>query len=397
MKEFKGTHFGERVWQRIKNLPYKKRLAMIALALALGATSLLFTSHMGKMLQHKEMNEMALWSYAMERVGEGHLADPLIFQVIHNQKIPFILLDESGRVEKSHLVPPEVANNPDARMKVIMRFSRQNQPLEINLPHGRRFMLFYGNSALLNWLILFPYLQLAVVALFVLFAFLTFRTSKQDEQNRVWIGMAKETAHQLGTPISSLMGWLEYLRSQGIDPAAIDEMNKDLTRLIKVADRFGKIGSATDLTKANLNEVVNDCVVYFKTRIPRKVSLRYNGLAMAPVGAQLNSALFEWVVENLLKNALDALQGVGEIEVSVSEDDNWAYVDVRDTGKGIAKGQWRKIFEPGFTTKTRGWGLGLSLSKRIIEEYHGGRIAVVDSEIGQGTTIRIAVKRADAQ
>lgn len=258
-------------------------------------------------------------------------------------------------------------------------------------------MLFYGNSALLNWLILFPYLQLAVVALFVLFAFLTFRTSKQDEQNRVWIGMAKETAHQLGTPISSLMGWLEYLRSQGIDPAAIDEMNKDLTRLIKVADRFGKIGSATDLTKANLNEVVNDCVVYFKTRIPRKVSLRYNGLAMAPVGAQLNSALFEWVVENLLKNALDALQGVGEIEVTISEDDNWAYVDVRDTGKGIAKGQWRKIFEPGFTTKTRGWGLGLSLSKRIIEEYHGGRIAVVESELGQGTTIRIAVKRADAQ
>lgn len=369
---------------------------MILLALMLGGVSLLFTSHMGKMLQHKEMNEMALWSYAMERLGEGHNDDPLIFQVIHNQKIPFILTNETGRVEKYHLVPEEIVSNPDSRMKLIMKFSRQNQPIEINLPHGRRFMLFYGNSALLNWLILFPYLQLAVVAMFVLFAFLTFRTSKQDEQNRVWIGMAKETAHQLGTPISSLMGWLEYLRDQGIDPAAVDEMNKDLTRLVKVADRFGKIGSETALTKAHLNEVVGGCVLYFKSRIPRRVSLVYNGLAIAPIDAKLNTALFEWVVENLLKNSLDALQGVGSIEVSISQDDNWAFVDVKDSGKGIAKSNWRKIFEPGFTTKTRGWGLGLSLSKRIIEEYHRGRIAVTESELGQGTTIRIAVPKADA-
>ena len=396
MKHLESSYKAERLWRRIRQVPFQKRVVMIVLAVVLGGVSLLFTSNIAKMLQHKEMNEMALWSYAMERAGEGHLTDPLIFQVIHNQKIPFILLNENGRVEKSHLVPEEISSNPDARMKLIMRFSRQNQPIEINLPHGRRYMLFYGNSALLDWLLLFPYMQLAVVAMFVIFAFLTFRTSKQDEQNRVWVGLAKETAHQLGTPISSLMGWLEYLRSQNIDPAAIDEMNKDLSRLVKVADRFGKIGSETELSKTNLNEVVGGCVLYFKRRIPRNVSLTYNGLAMAPVEAMLNAALFEWVVENLLKNALDALQGVGSIEVVLSQDDNYAYVDVKDTGKGIPRSNWRKIFEPGFTTKTRGWGLGLSLSKRIIDEYHNGRIFVTESEIGKGTTIRIAIRQAEA-
>jgi signal transduction histidine kinase len=170
-------------------------------------------------------------------------------------------------------------------------------------------------------------------------------------------------------------------------------MGKDLKRLVKVADRFGKIGSETSLTTTNLGEVVGDCVLYFRTRIPRKVTLTYNGLAIAPVMVRMNAALFEWVVENLLKNALDALQGVGEIDVAISSDDEWAYIDVRDTGKGIVKSNWKKIFEPGFTTKTRGWGLGLSLSRRIIEEYHQGRIAVVDSEPGRGTTIRITLNQ----
>ena len=172
-------------------------------------------------------------------------------------------------------------------------------------------------------------------------------------------------------------------------------MSKDLTRLVKVADRFGKIGSETALSTTNLGEVVGDCVIYFRTRIPKRVTLDYNGLAMAPVMVMMNAALFEWVVENLLKNALDALQGVGNISVQVSEDNEWAYIDVTDTGKGIAKANWKKIFEPGYTTKTRGWGLGLSLSKRIIEEYHGGHIAVIDSEVGRGTTIRISVHKSD--
>jgi signal transduction histidine kinase len=176
----------------------------------------------------------------------------------------------------------------------------------------------------------------------------------------------------------------------------VEEMSSDLTRLVKVADRFGKIGSETTLADTNLNEVVGGCVHYFKTRIPRKVTLSYNGLAMAPITARINGALFEWVVENLLKNALDALQGFGNIEVRLSEDQTNAYVDVCDTGKGIAKSNWKTIFEPGYTTKTRGWGLGLSLSKRIIEEYHNGKIGVVESELGKGTTIRVSIRKSDS-
>ncbi|MBR5830152.1 MAG: ATP-binding protein [Tidjanibacter sp.] len=385
----------EKLWRVIKSTPYKKRVLVISIAVAIGTLSLIFSTHLSRRLQHKEMNEMALWSYAMERMGESTHNDPLIFQVVHNQNIPYLLLDESGRVEKYHLLPESVVNHPDKRMKLIMKLSRQNTPIEITTPRGYRYILFYGNSALLDWLILFPYVQLSVVAIFAFFAFVTFRTSKQDEQNRVWIGLAKETAHQLGTPISSLMGWMEYLRSQDIDPAAIDEMSKDLTRLVKVADRFGKIGSETALTRTNLGEVVGDCVLYFRTRIPKRVSLDYNGLAMAPVMVMMNAALFEWVVENLLKNSLDALQGFGNISVTISESDEWAHIDVKDTGKGIAKNNWKKIFEPGFTTKTRGWGLGLSLSKRIIEEYHSGHIAVTESELGKGTTIRISVRKSE--
>lgn len=382
-------------WQKIKSIPYKKRVIIIGVAVIIGTASLLFSTKMSRMLQQKEMNEMRLWSYAMERMGESSHNDPLVFQVVHNQKIPYVLIDNYGRVEKYNLIPKEVVNHPDRRMKLLMRLSRQNPPIEINTPQGYRYTIFYGNSALLDWLIIFPYLQLAVVAIFAFFAFLTFRTSKQDEQNRVWIGLAKETAHQLGTPISSLMGWLEYLKAHDIDPAAIGEINSDLQRLIKVADRFGKIGSETSLTPTNLGEVVGDCVLYFRGRIPKRVSLDYNGLAIAPIMVQMNAALFEWVVENLLKNALDALQGFGNMEVFISEDDEWAYIDVKDSGKGIAKSHWKKIFEPGYTTKTRGWGLGLSLSKRIIEEYHGGHIGVLESEIGGGTTIRIAIRKSD--
>lgn len=390
-----GREFGHRVWEVIRRSPYKKKLLVITVAVIIGTVSILLTTRMSRMLQQKEMNEMALWSHAMTRMGESTHNDPILFRIVHNQNIPFVLVDANGRVEKSHLVDEGILTHPKDRHDYLSKLASQNDPIEIITPRGYNYTLFYGNSKLLQWLILFPYLQLGVVAIFTFFAFITFRTSKQNEQNRVWIGLAKETAHQLGTPISSLMGWLEYLKAHDIDPAAIEEMNKDLTRLVKVADRFGKIGSETSLVSTNLGEVVGDCVLYFRTRIPKKVTLDYNGLAIAPINVHMNAALFEWVVENLLKNALDALQGVGSIEVFISQDNEWAYVDVKDSGKGIAKSQWKKIFEPGFTTKTRGWGLGLSLSKRIIEEYHNGHIAVLASELSKGTTIRISIRKDD--
>ena len=273
--------------------------------------------------------------------------------------------------------------------------SEDNTPIVVKFwwTSSHNHIIFYGHSLTLKTLYIFPYIQIFLIAVFVVVIFVAFRSVKQGEQNRVWVGLAKETAHQLGTPTSSLLGWIEYLREQPVDQMAVDEMQKDLAHLMKIVDRFSKIGSETPLTVETLNEVVGNSVIYFRKRIPRNVTLDYNGFIMDKVEANINPALFEWVVENLMKNALDALQGCGSIDVKIGYDNKFVYVDVSDTGKGIPKSKWKRIFEPGYTTKTRGWGLGLSLSRRIIEEYHKGKIAVVESEIGKGTTFRITLKR----
>ena len=375
---------------------FRRRVIVIVIGLAIGVSSLLFTDDMAHQLREKEQYEVTLWSYAMERAGNFNMDDPLVNHIINTKNnIPFIVTDGNLRVQGSHLIPDKIINHPDLLRAEIDKLSSINQPMQIRSAwDNSTFYIFYGESRLLKMLTYFPIIQILVIFIFITFGYITFRSTKQDEQNRVWIGLAKETAHQLGTPTSSLLGWIEYLRNQPIDQTAVEEMNKDLTRLMKVVDRFSKIGSETVLSPANINEVVGNSVLYFRTRIPRNVTLDYNGLAIAPVRAMINNALFEWVVENLLKNALDALQGKGRISVRISSDDNWVYVDVSDTGKGIAKANFNRIFEPGFTTKTRGWGLGLSLSRRIIESYHKGRIGVVESEIGKGTTIRITLKKS---
>ena len=380
-------------------LSFRNRMVVIVLGLVLACVSLFFTSRMAESLREKEQHDVQIWAMAMERSGNTSMFladDPLMAEIISSQNnIPLIITDNNLHVLESHLVPQSVINHPDLLREKIDQLTEKNSPIVIRNRWNQQesVYIFYGESRLLRTLYYFPLVQLIVVAIFVLFGYIAFSSSKQDEQNRVWIGLAKETAHQLGTPTSSLLGWIEYLRTQEVDQTAVDEMNKDLTHLMKIVDRFSKIGSETILASANINEVVGGCVMYFRTRIPRNVTLDYNGLATAPVQAMINAALFEWVVENLLKNSLDALQGQGAINVNISSNSESVFVDVRDTGKGIARSNWKRIFEPGFTTKTRGWGLGLSLSRRIIEEYHKGRIAVIDSEIGKGTTIRITLKR----
>ncbi|MDE5637662.1 MAG: sensor histidine kinase [Alistipes sp.] len=385
----------------LRSLSFRNRIVIICAGVAIGAMSLLYTNNMARRLKDKEQHDVELWAHAMERANRDALndfmADPLLADIISShQNIPFIITDENLKALQWHMVPDEVIDHPDRLRRRIERFTAENMPIRVGYmwTNDHYHIIFYGRSALLNSLYYFPYVQLLVITIFVMLGFIAFRSSKLDEQNRVWIGLAKETAHQLGTPTSSLLGWIEYLRSQEVDPAVVEEMNKDLIHLMKIVDRFSKIGSETPLAPANINEVVGESVMYFRKRIPRNVTLDYNGLAIAPVQAEINAALFEWVVENLMKNSLDALQGHGAIEVRVSSDEKSVMVDVRDTGKGIAKSNWKRIFEPGFTTKTRGWGLGLSLSRRIVEDYHHGRIAVVDSEVGRGTTIRITLKRS---
>ena len=388
-----------------KIFSFRNRIVVIVVGIVLGALSLVYTNDLARRLREKEQHDVALWAHAMERLnrdvlsGSIQVQDPLVDDLIsNNNNIPFIITNENGQVISSHLIPDEVINHPDRLREQIFDFAEQNEPMLVRLWWSEKHFhsIYYGKSTLLKSLYYYPYIQLTVITAFVLLAFVAFRSSKQDEQNRIWIGLAKETAHQLGTPTSSLLGWIEYLRCQEVDQSAVEEMNKDLHHLMKIVDRFSKIGSETPLTNANINEVVGETVMYFRKRIPRNVTLDYNGLAMAPVQAAINVALFEWVVENLMKNALDALQGHGAISVHIASNEKQVWIEVKDTGKGIAKGNWKRIFEPGFTTKTRGWGLGLSLSRRIVEEYHQGKIAVVESELGKGTTFRITLKRTAA-
>jgi signal transduction histidine kinase len=337
----------------------------------------------------------------MERVNRdaiGHYTkDPLVARIINNRNnIPFVITDENLHVISYHLVPSEIVNSPKLLHAVLGKMVDENTPIVVHFDKnkGHNHIIFYGHSHTLRTLYIFPTIQILIIVVFVLVVFVAFRSMKQSEQSRVWVGLAKETAHQLGTPTSSLLGWVEYLREQPVDQGAVDEIQKDLSHLMKIVDRFSKIGSETQLKEESLNKVVGDAVAYFHKRIPRNVTLEYNGFDTEPITVKMSATLFEWVVENLMKNALDALQGHGTIRVTIGQDNKNAWVEVADTGKGIPKSKWKRIFEPGYTTKTRGWGLGLSLSQRVIKEYHNGKIAVVHSGIDEGTTIRITIKKA---
>lgn len=383
---------------------YKSKLIYIIVGTAIGALSMFYSGYIIKQLALKEINEIKLWSHAMtmasnrisadeSSAGQSNEFNRLLVDIINNNTIPSIITDQNLKVVKYTNISSNEIDNPRALQNLLERLSSTNDPIEVEVFNNGRYYIFYGESSLLSMLRVFPYLQFCVVACFMVVVFISFRSSKQDEQKRVWIGMAKETAHQLGTPTSSLLGWLEYLKSQNTEQFVIDEMSKDITRLLKVVDRFSKIGSETILSPKNISEIVGGAISYFSTRIPKNVTLKYEQLDSLPLQAMVNDALFEWVIENLLKNALDALQGKGTIEVTTYQDSKWVYIDVKDSGKGIAKSNFNSVFTPGYTTKTRGWGLGLSLSRRIISEYHKGRIFVAESEIDHGTTMRVMVKR----
>ena len=399
-------------------LRLRRNTIVIVVGLALASLSVYYTWRVSADMKHEdemaieqlredERNAVEMWEDILRNtnIGSQMVYNPeLLNELAEHTNVPLVIADERLNVLVSNL-PDEVVSNPKRLREEIMQMSNKNKPISVSygMIRQRVFTIYFGttdystlvSSAHSRALVFFPYVQLIIIVIFAIFAYIAFSSTKQNEQNRVWVGLAKETAHQLGTPTSSLLGWIEYLRSQAVDQMAVEEMSKDLAHLMKIVDRFSKIGSETQLSSMNINEVVGDTVMYFRRRIPRNVSLTYNGLAMSPIRVSINAALFEWVIENLMKNSLDALQGQGAINVEVGESGDTVFVEVSDTGKGIPKSNWTRIFEPGFTTKTRGWGLGLSLSRRIIEEYHKGKIAVVRSEMGGGTTIRVTLKRRE--
>ena len=396
----------------------RRNTIVIVVGLALASLSVYYTWRVSADMKHEdemaieqlredERNAVEMWEDILRNtnIGSQMVYNPeLLNELAEHTNVPLVIADERLNVLVSNL-PDEVVSSPKRLREEIMQMSNKNKPISVSygMIRQRVFTIYFGttdystlvSSAHSRALVFFPYVQLIIIVIFAIFAYIAFSSTKQNEQNRVWVGLAKETAHQLGTPTSSLLGWIEYLRSQAVDQMAVEEMSKDLAHLMKIVDRFSKIGSETQLSSMNINEVVGDTVMYFRRRIPRNVSLTYNGLAMSPIRVSINAALFEWVIENLMKNSLDALQGQGAINVEVGESGDTVFVEVSDTGKGIPKSNWTRIFEPGFTTKTRGWGLGLSLSRRIIEEYHKGKIAVVRSEMGGGTTIRVTLKRRE--
>lgn len=386
------------------------KAALIVAALIIAALSLVVSNILIKDLTREETAKMEVWAEAMRSLtrADENTDLNLVLRVLNgNNTIPVIVLDGQGRVlaARNIGIPQDSLESvlSDVQSKsyktitkdLLLRADKMKSSglcMEMKLSDDNvadnKIEICYEPSLMLKRLATYPYVQLGVVALFIVVAILALLSSKRAEQNKVWVGLSRETAHQLGTPISSLMAGSIILRESYPDDPLIPEMYKDIQRLQLIAERFSKIGSAPEMTRENLNEVILRVLGYIGKRTSQKVKLQ-TSFSASVMYAKINAPLFEWVIENLCKNAIDAMSGVGEIDIVVTERDKRITILVSDTGKGIAKRNFKNVFKPGFTTKRRGWGLGLSLAKRIIEEYHRGKIFVKSSELGQGTTFCI--------
>jgi two-component sensor histidine kinase/glutaredoxin len=316
--------------------------------------------------------------------------------VVNSASVPVIVANANKSIIASGNLERQIQTDTAAMLELTSVMAVENTPLNIDLPDYGKCSIYYQDSFLLTQLKYYPLVQFTVIALFILVAYFLFSFSRRAEQNRVWVGMSKETAHQLGTPLSSLMAWMELLRYKGIDEETLSEMGKDIKRLEVITERFSKIGSVPELQLHHLQDVLQESVGYMMPRTSKKIALSFRSELVENLDAQvmLSVPLFDWVIENLIRNAIDAIEGQGgSLDVVLGEKGKWYCVDVSDTGKGIAPANLKTVFEPGYTSKKRGWGLGLSLSKRIIENYHQGKIYVKKSELGKGTTFRILLPK----
>ena len=373
------------------------KIVLVVAAVVIAAASLVTSHFLVSDLKVEEQNKMRVWAEAMRSLNEADENTDLnlVLKVIdENNTIPVIVTDENGTVQVYRNVKLNAVNEADSIQKLANmseQWKRNGRIVRIDLYNSAFIEVAYDESLMIKRLQTYPYVQLGVVLLFVIVAIFALLTSKKAEQNKVWVGLSKETAHQLGTPISSLMAWTEILRETYPDDTLIPEMDKDIKRLQLIDDRFSKIGSLPEPVPTSLKDVVENVVEYMDRRTSRKVVIE-TLLPEKDITVRLNQSLFEWVIENLCKNAVDAMEGAGRITIRVMEWQRGAVVEVGDTGKGIKKKNLDDVFRPGFTTKKRGWGLGLSLARRIVEEYHNGRIYVKHSEVGVGTTFRIELR-----
>ena len=378
------------------------KILLVLAALFIAVASLLISHSLIRDLAQQERSKMEVWAEAMRTLSEADdSADlSLVLKVLdENNTIPVVVLGKDGMVTEYRNVKISASNKSDSVKyvnKVAQQMKAVGQVIRIPLAnnHNDYIEVCYDESLMLRRIAIYPYIQLGVVMLFVVVAIFALLTSKRAEQNKVWVGLSKETAHQLGTPISSLMAWLAILKETYPNDKLLPELDKDVQRLQLVADRFSKIGSIPEPVPASMNEVLYHVVDYMDRRTSKKIQM-ITDLPDEDIIIKMNASLFEWVIENLCKNAVDAMGGeCGQIVLHLEQLDNKVVVEISDTGKGIKKKNIKNIFRPGFTTKQRGWGLGLSLAKRIVEDYHHGKIFVKSSELGKGTTFRIELKKA---
>lgn len=379
-------------------LNWRTGLAMVAILIVSG--TIWYSQYLARKIAKEEKQKVEQWIEASKFLLNSPMdADTRLASMIltENTSIPIIETDENDNPSGNaiNLDSAKVANDTNYLRKKVQQFKKVHAPLEwsdLKDPKMRN-KYYYGDSTLLNEVRYYPLIQLCVVALFIAITFLSLRSNYRSVQNQVWAGMAKETAHQLGTPVSSLEGWVEMLRQKPGNEQIAMELEKDVNRLRLVSDRFGKIGSTPNLEPVDLVVQINRMVDYMRKRATGKIIFTVNTHGEKVIPASISAPLFDWVIENLLKNALDAMEGKGAITVDIKDEDKTVSIEVTDTGKGISKQHIAAVFKPGFTTKKRGWGLGLSLSRRIVEQYHKGEIFVRHSEIGKGTTFRIVLKK----
>ncbi len=349
-----------------------------------------------QIFKNEERVKMQNWALAQKKINS---ADPnadvdveLPFQIIQEATIPIIVTDKDSIINTTN-IDDDVLKDKVRLTALLQKLKNQNEPIVMQISDKQAHKLYYGDSSLLNKLKYYPIALLMIIVLFGAVVYNYYRSTKMATQNKLWAGMAKETAHQIGTPLSSLIGWLEIMKADNVDETTISEIEKDINRLLTITDRFSKIGSEPILEPMNIIKETEESFEYLRSRFSKQVEFSFKA-PKKPIMVSLNQALHSWTVENLVKNAIDAMKGKGKLSVEIVNENNHVKILVSDTGKGIPKKQFNRVFEPGFTTKRRGWGLGLSLTKRIVEEYHKGKIKVEHSEIGKGTTMRITFKKA---
>ena len=345
--------------------------------------------------KNDERTKMEIWAKALEQLNkadENTDVDLLLLVIKNNTSIPIIKTDEKDEILDMINVDPSFLGNKEKSLTLLNDFKNENTPIKLSIDQKRYQLLYYGNSPVVNKLKYYPLILSLIILLFIVIVYNFYSANKSASENNLWVGMAKETAHQIGTPLSSLIGWLEIMRAEGVDETYITEIENDINRLQVITDRFSRIGSVPVLEVLDIVKETQETVEYLRKRTSSQIEFTFRAPNKS-IPISLNGSLHSWTIENLVKNAIDAMKGKGKLSIVISENSGYVRINISDTGSGISKSNFKNVFKPGFTTKKRGWGLGLSLTKRIVEEYHFGRIKVLNSEIGKGTTMQISYRK----